>query len=220
MSEAIDAYSRELETNPSPLPLANRALARLRLGDFEGAIADYQRADEIEEPSARGDAYLKRGAAALWLMGREEEAVAAWESIVDNLAAGEYRFTDAAGGVQSTLLLWFGAASRGDARLQQKATAFLKKLLKKAASRSWPGPIGSFVLHQLEYPELMQAATTQESLVPRRACQAVFYGAIRARVEQEDRDVADLLDLAVSYGEELPMEIEYYLAAHELKRSS
>jgi tetratricopeptide (TPR) repeat protein len=220
IEEAITAYSHEFKAKPSPLTLANRALARLSLGDHAGALADYRAAEEMQvrEGGERGDAYSKRIGLVYWLMGLEEEALRVWEDVVDALSSGGIAFTDAAGGVQSGLLVWFSSAVRKDQAAHRKAITFLSKLSKKSSSKNWPGPIANYVLGSIDYTTLMQAAQQQSTLALRRGCQAVFYAAVDASAHGDLVRMVQLQKMAIEYGEEAALEIEYFLAGHEFKR--
>jgi tetratricopeptide (TPR) repeat protein len=211
--EAIDVYSHELATNPTPLSRYNRALAHMSLGEYEKALDDYRAAEQLQAciRSARGDSYAKSIACVRWLMGERGEAMRIWEQLVDDIAAGAIAFTDAAGGVQSGLLLWFSAGLLGDQRRAEKAIRFLVSRSKLPASKSWPGPIGDYVLKRISYPELMTVAQEQPALALRRGCQGAFYAAIGALLDDDENLATHLLKKAIDYGEEAALDIEYYL---------
>jgi tetratricopeptide (TPR) repeat protein len=220
LAEAIAAYSAEIECEPSPLLFANRALARLRAGDCRGAMTDYEAAENLELPSARGDAYRKRMGAALWVMGQCEQALAAWENVQEGLRLKQFAFTDAAGGVQAGLLSWFAAGCLGEDRAAEQALAFLRMRVKAATRQLWPLPLAQFVLHEIAPRELVEIATAAGTLADRRLCQAHFYVAMRTRFDgQGEQDVATSLRAAVAHGRETSLEIEYDLAVNQLRTS-
>ena len=216
LAEAIAAYSAAIASSPSPLLFTNRALARLRSGDYPDAIADYQAAERLDPPAARSDANLKRIASALWMMGHEEEALARWEDVVDRAERNEFRFTDGSGGAHAGLLLWFGARYADDARAAKRALDFVRSRLKKRNRQLWPRPVAQFVIGELEEAEMLRLAGVEEPLAGRRLCQAEFYAAVQARVRGDRVREASALAKAVEHGEPTPLEIEFYLARHEL----
>lgn len=220
VAEAIEAYTRELEETRSALTMANRALARMSLGDYTGALYDYRAAEELQftERPDRGDGYGKKIACVLWLMGREEEAIRMWEELLDALMSGGITFTDAAGGIQTGLLLWFSASLVRDEETARKALKFFEKQSKRPAIKNWPGPIAEYVLQRIDYRALMVAAQQQQTLVLRRGCQGVFYAGIKALLEGDQQLAGQMLKMAMDYGEDAALEIEYYLAGHEIKR--
>ena len=61
--EAILEYGRILSMNPSDIAYANRALARWELGDYRGALKDYNQAIRLE----RSNQIAHRGAGEMYL---------------------------------------------------------------------------------------------------------------------------------------------------------
>jgi hypothetical protein len=220
LAEAIAAYSASIATSPSPLLLSNRALARWRSGDYVGAIADYQAADQLDSPAARSDANPKRIASILWMMGHQEEALARWDDVLARAERYEFRYTDGSGGAHAGLLLWFGACYSHDAPVAERAIAFVRKRLKKRGRQLWPRPVAQFVIGELEEAELLRLARAEEPLAARRLCQAEFYAAVQARVRGDRAREASGFVAAVEAGEPVPLEIEFYLAQHELTAGS
>jgi hypothetical protein len=98
------------------------------------------------------------------------------------------------------------------------AISFLQKNAGLSMAKNWPGPVSEYILDRIDYQTLMRLAGSQPSLALRRGSQAVFYSAIRARTNKDASAVGQLLKTAVDYGEEAALEIEYFLALHELRR--
>jgi tetratricopeptide (TPR) repeat protein len=213
IDEAIAAYTRVIEVEASPLVLANRALAHVRRRDFTAAMHDYQAADALDPPHLRGDAYPKRIGAVLWMMGRRQHAIEQWERVVDLLGRRAYAFTDAAGGVQSGALLWFGALRLDDDERMRKALGFIAKRTDSNGD-GWPKPIARFVLGEIDAVRLRASAANGDSLAGRRLCQACFYAGVAARTSSRQAASA-LLAEAVAHGADVPLEIEYDLAVYE-----
>lgn len=215
--EAIAQYTQALRTGPSPLVLANRALAHLRRGDFTSALRDYQAADDLDPPHLRGDAYPKRIGAVLWLMGRQQDAIEHWAHVVSRLTRREYVFTDGAAGVQAGALLWFSAVRLNDSVRASRALEFIATR-NGPTKDAWPKPLARYLLGEVDAHGLMALAGSGESLAGRRLCQSCFYAGVAVRSADEQRASA-LFSEAVSHGADIPIEIEYDLARHELQGS-
>jgi len=60
-AEAVEAYSQAIKIKPHQFAYNNRGITRKKLGDYKGAIADYNKAIKINEKLA--ESYLSRGLA-------------------------------------------------------------------------------------------------------------------------------------------------------------
>lgn len=218
-ADAVVAYSKALREKESGPNHSNRGMAYLNLGEYDKALADFEAADKCFSHSS--DGYLQSAGVALWLAGRESEAVATWQNLVLAVERRKIKYTDGAGGVSSACLLWFAGARL---RLDHPIEVASRLLMTKVASKNgrnwrienWPGPIAEFLLERLSEPELREKITDVPIARERELCQAEFYVGVRAlhageRAEAE-RAIAKAAELHAA-----KIEHEYYLARHETK---
>ncbi|MGK7900211.1 MAG: tetratricopeptide repeat-containing serine protease family protein [Hormoscilla sp.] len=79
-AEAVEAYSQAIDIKPHPFAYNNRGNARSDLGDNSGAIADYNKAIEIQPDDA--SAYVNRGVVRSDL-GDNEGAIADYNKAIE-----------------------------------------------------------------------------------------------------------------------------------------
>jgi tetratricopeptide (TPR) repeat protein len=216
--EAVDACTAAMVSGPQFLELQNRGLACLKMGRHAEAIADFRRAAALEPEAMRTDAHEKRIGAAQWLAGREDEAIATWRSVVEDLVRRRYSHSDAGGGIQAGLLLWFGASRLGLGPEMAQALSWLRRRSRRPGMTLWPLPLARFVLDEVTEEQVRLEATASGSLAPRRACQAAFSAAIAACRQGDAARARALLKEAVASGMAIPLDIEFDLALHEHRR--
>ncbi len=216
--EAVAACTAAMASGPQAFELQNRGLAYLKMGRHAEAIADFRRAAALEPEAMRTDAHEKRIGAAQWLGGREGEAVATWRSVVEDLVHGRYSHSDAGGGIQAGLLLWFGASRLGLGPDMDHATEWLRRRARRSRLTLWPLSLARFVLDEVTEEQVRLEAAASGSLAPRRVCQAAFYAAVAARRQGDAARAGALLAEAIASGRVIPLEIEYDLAVHERRR--
>lgn len=221
-NEAIRLYTEELEKELSSPTLANRGLAYLNTGDFDKALIDFKKADEIDriEIIDRTDGYLQLIGMTLWLKGQEKEAAEQWYNLVQEIDAGKIVFSDMAGGVINGTLLWFAACFNDElSEYKEKAEKYLKKKAKLSRAKYWPGPIGPYLLGNLSEEDLKLAAHhDNEILKNRHLCQAYFYIGVKAFSNGDMESFRKAMAESIERGRHNLIEKEYYLAKHELSR--
>jgi tetratricopeptide (TPR) repeat protein len=215
LEEALAAFNDDLASTKTPAALSNRAGVYLALRNYAAALEDYSAADDLQYTMTRerSDAYRKRIGGALWLLNRREEAETTWYDIVRDLKRGRIQFSDASGGAHSALLLFFAGVFRISSTAIEEAEHYFRGL-NSAATEAWPGPIAEFVLGRVDYRELISVAQKSPQLMLRRACQASFYGGVCAH--RRGDVIGPFFSVSVDYGAQVPLEIEYFFAAHEL----
>lgn len=217
-AEAVKAYSLQIAAKPHIPAYENRATAYLLAGDLDAALADYAVAGFLDlTDSTVGDhAHLHVGAV-LWMKQRHALAAALWRHTVQQVLKNRFTHTDAAGGVQAGCLLWFASARLGDPALRALADELLLKRLGKPGrwGNAWPAPLAAMLLGELPVPDLMAAASSPPAMANRQLCQAHFHAASLAH-SQGNGDLA-ARHLQSSAETRAFIEIEYFLALHELR---
>jgi len=217
-AEAVKACSLQIADKPDIPAYNNRATAYLLLGDLDAALADYAVAGFLDLTDATvGDHAHLHVAAVLWMKGRHALAASLWRHTVQQMLKKRFTHTDAAGGVQCGCLLWFASARLGDPELRALAEELLSKRAAKPGrwGNAWPAPLAAMLLGQLTPPDLVAAASSPPVLAHRQLCQAHFYAATLAHA-QGDGELA-AMHLQSSAGTRAFIEIEYFLALHELR---
>ena len=123
-------------------------VALLWVGQYVLAFDHFRNAIKGRGPKI--DSYYGMAGVAKWCLGDQREAIAEW---VSGLKAG---YTDAAGGVQMPLLLFF--ASVINPNVYDNATVIKLMLPKTADERIhyWPGPIVQLILGQIKGGEFLR----------------------------------------------------------------
>ncbi len=116
-----------------------------------------------------------------WMEGHRELAIAFWRYTTRSLSANRVQYAQQGGGIESGLLLWFGAVHEHDAEAVDLVRTFYeKRLVSKFWSHNltaWPGPIVHFFLKHIDEAKLIEGAAGQRQ----QLCKAHFALAIRAR---------------------------------------
>jgi hypothetical protein len=117
-----------------------------------------------------------------WIEARQDLALAFWRYTTQSLYDGRVHYSRAGGGIETGLLLWFGAVHarrRDDIDLVRKL--YKKRLASTFWSHnltSWPGPLVHFFLKDIGEQDLLKSATN-----PRELCHAHFAVAIHTRAQ-------------------------------------
>jgi hypothetical protein len=150
--------------------------------------------------------------------------------LVQGIIDRSIEFADAAGGVQQGLLLYYMAVTTQDAEAASFALDYMRDRAKRPAIRSWPGPVARYYLREIDFAEVLNAATgvadvqravdiaRGKLLSRRRLCVALFHDGVRSRTQgAEDQCLARMREC---YDLEDPLlEPEWYLARYEVGRS-
>jgi hypothetical protein len=201
--EAIKAADGEYAKTSSSLSLRNKIFALLITKRFDDVIStcDYL----ISKESGESESDFKFKGTALWNQNKWQEAIDTWKNGVNS------KFTDAAGGVEVPLLLYFAAVKTNNALLKTQAVKSLKKIVKSSKSKNWPGPLGAFILENIDENVLLSYVSTQPSLRAKQLCQANFYIAIRnlqnGNIDRAKQLIKDILQL----GKPAMQKPEFYL---------
>lgn len=148
----------------------------------------------------------------LWILNNKPEAINQWQK-------GEKAiYTDAAGGLESQLILYFAAIKINDGGLKDKSTRKISKIIRSKRAVNWPGPMGNYILNNLTATELNSFILKVPFLKERQGCQADFVKAVKELEKGDTAMYKQFLTNATSYGPNAYLEPMYYLAQGELSQ--
>jgi hypothetical protein len=210
--KACRVTDEEFNKSSSILPLRNKVFALLRRQRYRDAALLCDKIIRLRNGDTDSD-FIFLGTSC-WLDGRQDEAIAAWQS------SSDAKYTDAAGGVEICLLLLYASIKRSDNSLRQECESTLEASCRQPAIRNWPGPIARFVLRKLSEDALLSATSGQPTLKAKQLCQAEFYiGVMRLADGDLERCLTHMMR-STSLGEACLLKQEFYLADAEVRGSS
>ncbi len=232
--EAIVRLREEYGRDPSNATLNNIGTAYLCAGDPEKAKAAF---DEVLKDNPEREAYhWDLAGITRWLTNDFRGAVDVWLSSLSS------PYQDASGGVGTALLLYYAGLRESvvydlskakpllKKRLQaaglpeaavydlSKAKALLKKRLQSAWAKNWPGPLGKFVLGEIDENQVRELARfTHPSVTARQMAQVEFYQGLMALQRGEEGTFLTQMTRCVTsqHAEWIP---ERFLAFHEIQK--
>jgi hypothetical protein len=195
-------------------------MAHLHLGNYDEALADFRSADAVSSAALQTVCDGSNCGVALWMAGREHEAVETWLAGVEASLAGLVRYGDAAGGVTIGNLLFFAGVRRDDKKAIAAATRLLRKRLRTKQSVPWPGPASRFLLGSVSESDMLAAVSDVPLLRERQLCQARFYAGVQVWSATEPTAYLEAMREACEFGGLTKLEAEYYLGMHEAGRTN
>lgn len=211
-----------------------RAQLHLHLGNMQQARADFDTAARLsaqvfrhfERSQLHSDIEYAAIGATYWIERRRELALAFWRYTTRLLYQGSVAYSFMGGGIETGLLLWFGATWE---RLADDVKLVRKLFEKRRGStfwshspREWPGPLVRFFCKEIDEATLIEEATRSgDACRAGDLCRAHFAAAIRARELRRFSVCKQHLKFAVGDEtrpnlNELAFLPEYFLARHEL----
>jgi hypothetical protein len=204
-----------------------RALLQLYFGHPREARADFDAVELLQEACfhtkpgrLQSDGPYSFIGVTYWIEERRELALAFWRYTTSLLLKGRVAYSHIGGGIESGLLLWFGAVhehSDGDLALVREL--FQKRLASTFWSHnlnSWPGPIVRFFLEHVSESELLGEVRDAQD-----RCNAHFALAIRAREKRRYAAYKKHMQVAAEYDDpvrtRLYAPLPYFLARHEVE---
>jgi tetratricopeptide (TPR) repeat protein len=186
---ALASVDTEIALTPSNgLLYRERAHLYLYLGQTQQARSDFDTTARLEseifrirpgrlqsngEHNAIGVTY--------WMEEHRDLAIAFWRYTTRMLAKNRVSYAHVGGGIESGLLLWFGAVYERNEEDVDLVRQFYEQRLDSKfwshASTNWPGPIVRFFLNQCDEHALIEGASDQLQAL----CEAHFALAARAR---------------------------------------
>jgi hypothetical protein len=209
--EACERADSEYKISGDIFFLRNKVYALFHLKKYEECITLTENLIAISKVQTDVD-FIFCGLAN-WLLDKKEEAVILWKKAEQSL------YKDAVGGLDIQIFLLFASLKNNDSVLKKYAFNKIKKLLKSRRSVNWPGPVGQFLLDELNENNLLQHVSSIPILRERHLCQGHFAIAVK-RLEKADLEgYKKSLRDSISYGPPSYLEQMYYLAKGELEKS-
>lgn len=208
----------------SPPDHSNCGKFLLCLKKYEEALAQFREATELRKDKG---SYLDSQGAALWLMGKYREAVAAWRYRAAGILSGKIVYTDSAGGASDGLLLWYAAVTLKDDNLLKYSIEYFHELSTFGRLSSWPGPLVDLALGVRSTKAIFQERfgsmwlgwlRRSDTLQRRELVNALFYFAVRHRVDGQEHECKKMMAQVVKIKNPLG-EVEWYLARGELSQA-
>jgi hypothetical protein len=205
--EALDQLRNEYARDKKAPTLNNMGIVYLCVGDPANAKTAFDAV--IERNPERGGCFDLAGVAR-WLLGDHRGAVEVW------LASVDHHYQDASGGVDIALLLYFASVRDPGVYSHDQARKLLIRRVKSGWAKNWPGPLGRFVLREIDYKMVLDLATfPQPQVMERQLAQVEFY---RGVVSLERRDASGFrygMERCISAHNTILLP-ERYLARYEL----
>jgi hypothetical protein len=210
--EACHAADREAGESLSILPLRNKVFALLCLWRHQDAVDICEEIIRRQQGDTDSD-FIFLGVS-LWLLRQLKKAITTWES------ASQTVYTDAAGGIEVPLLLFYAGVRCEDPLLREQADRQLRKLGKRKAAGNWPGPIAHFVLNELSEQQLLEKTSKQPLVRAKQRCQAAFFRGVVRLLNDDQGGFLACMQESVTQGPTSLMQQEYYLANGELQSAA
>ena len=210
-SQACLVADEESTNSGSILPMRNKVIALLNLHKYDEVITLSNLIIQRNNGETDTDSIFL--GVAHWLKGQHIDAMSAWHR------ATKTNYTDAAGGVEAYLLLFY--ASVRDELIDLKNDS-LKTLLgmHKSAEKIWPGPIAGYVSGRITESELREKISSQPILRAKQTCQAAFYIALMNLIDSKPILFQQRMQESAMQGSFSLTKQEYYLANLEIGNSS
>lgn len=207
-AEACNVADDEYKITGDYPVLRNKLIALLMLGKLDESM-ELSKAI-VKNTNGKIDLDFIFLGAIHWLKREHSIAVSTWK---EGLNSG---YTDAAGGVELPMLLFFAAVHEQDAALKKEADRMLKKKIKSKAAINWPGPLGCYLMGAITEEAMYQSLSENPILRSKQNCKADFYVALMRRMDGERPAYIEKLKSSVSHGAVTYLLPEYYLARAEL----
>jgi hypothetical protein len=202
--EIVERLKKRVKRNPSWPSLMDLGLAHLVGNDLHEACCVF---DQLIEKEPQFSANFEYKGLCHWLMNNRKESVGAWQKGL------KCQYTDAAGGMQIPLLLFFASVRHPPTFDQQKAEHLIKKILTKDWADDWPAPLGKYLLEMIDYQQLVECGKEYD-YVRTKDLRVVFYHGVMA-LKKDDVVEFKYRMQECSKITGLDCEYEYLLACHE-----
>jgi tetratricopeptide (TPR) repeat protein len=204
---AIKVLRQEHKSRPSKGTLNNLGVAYLCLGDGHTAKKFFDEALAMPLPDTGTHALA---GVTRWVLGERADAVRMWTAGLDC----EYR--DYAGGMELPLLLFYAAARDPAVYAMGQARNLIREALKSSWAENWPGPLGRFVLKQIDEKEARREAEfDQPEVMARQMNELEFYAGVIAYLAGNDEQFMDRMRRC-ALTPRCEVSNEWYLARYEV----
>lgn len=191
--------------------LRNKVYALLHLKKVNDAISLSEKIIEFRKGETSSDLLFL--GIEHWILGDIDKAINVWQQ------AQRSTYQDAAGGIDNQVFLYFAAVKTGKDKLKLSVIKVIKKLLKSKRANNFPGPLGRYLIDDINDNELLSSVDHVPILKERELCQARFVSAIKTLEAGSTVEYYKKLRECVSYGPSCYLEQMYYLANGELDAS-
>jgi len=208
--EAAFQADIEFQDTQSVLSLRNKLYALFLMGKYfacqelSNKIIEIRKGETDSDFSFLGIAY--------WLLSREKEAIAAWKM------GEKSKYTDAAGGVELQIFLFFAAVKTSDQKMKITVVKRIKRLIGLKKAFGYPAILGAYLLGEVNKIDLLSSVSNVDILRERQLCQIGFVFAIKDLEMNNIELYNDNLKTSISYGSKSYLEQMYYLAKGELDK--
>jgi hypothetical protein len=104
--------------------------------------------------------FFGRAGAAKWCLGESQTAVEWWEQGMGS------QYADAAGGIQLPLLLFVASVLQPESFSRKEAERLLRIKADNPRVGNWPGPLGQFVLGEIDHNCLIEFGKKKSGAMP------------------------------------------------------
>jgi len=207
--EAIRQADIEYEALGDVFVLRNKVYALFHLERYQECILLEQKIIEMTSGDTDTD-FIFLGIAE-WLLGDRERAILTWK------LGRRCLYTDAAGGVEIPILLFYGSILTNDLKLRSEVLRKFNKISQSTMSQNWPGPLIQYILGHLSVDEVFALTDSNELLRKRQLCQLDFVGAVKEIEKGNIENYKTELLNTVSHGPSSYLEQFYFLAKGEIE---
>lgn len=208
--KACDQADLEGQKSKSLLPLRNKIFALLMLRRYADSESLGESIIEISHGSSDSD-FIFLGLSR-WLLGKHSEAISMWQQSVHT------KFTDALGGAEIYLLVWYAAVSLKNRSLAEESNDSLRKLYFPKKPKAWPGPIVGYILKDLSEADLRSQISSQAIVHEKQLCQANFYIGIQRLVDGDLTGFHQAMNEVLNLKPSGLVKAEFYLARSESEK--
>jgi len=189
LTHALESVDQSIEKEPQRgLLYRERAHLHLYSGQTHQARSDFDTTARLADEASRTrpgrlhcDNEYNAIGVTYWMEEHRELALAFWRYTTRLLSMGRVAYSQVGGGIESGLLLWFGAVhERNEEDIELVRRFYEKRLASKIRSNnpnSWPSPIIHFFLKQIDEKNLIECASDHHQSL----CKAHFAVAARSR---------------------------------------
>jgi len=181
----------------------HRGVAKKAKGDLEGAIADYNRAIELDPKYSA--AYFHRGIA--------KQAKGDLKGAIDDINGAIERNNQ---DFYPRLFLWLMRSRLGETDAANKELAAFLDKRRNATPEEWTSKVAGYLLGNASEADLFAAAKSSDAKKERSLfCEAWFFAAMRKLLGGDKAAAADYFRKCIATGQ--TNFVEYQLAKSELK---
>lgn len=207
--KACEKADEEYRDSGNIFPLRNKVYALFHLKKYDEIISISRKCIEARNGESSGD-FISLGIAN-WILGNVPNAIGIWKQ------AQNCPYKDAAGGIDTQVFLYFAAVKTHDDKLKLNTKRTIKKLLKTKRAINYPGPLGHYLLDDIDERQLVSYVANVPILRERQLCQAHFVSAIKSLEGGSIERYYRMLKACINHGSSSYLEQMYYLAKIELE---